>query len=110
VLLLTSAVLVFHVAVGGRSRAEDTFAPELRSGDITRRVSGWWSAARAAVPGFGARIPGVGAEVGQLGAGCCHLVEEVLDVLQKCVDLGMADEMALTLEGSRLYQMLRRKS
>jgi hypothetical protein len=48
------------------------------------------------VPGAGARIPGVGVEVGpgsgveigQLGAECCNLAGEVLDVLQKCTDLG----------------------
>jgi hypothetical protein len=85
---------------GGRSRTTllcpSSVAAMVPAGGGCSIILGWWSVAQAAVPGAAARIPGVGAEVspgsgvevGQLGAECCHLAGEVLDVLQKCTDLG----------------------
>jgi hypothetical protein len=81
-------VLVFLLAVvAGRSTL-------LRSGPRAavipasvgyRVVPGWGSFAQAVVPGAGAGVgnPGIAAKVGQLGAECCHLAREVLDLLQE---------------------------
>jgi hypothetical protein len=121
---------------GSRHRAECTFAPGLHSGDGTNR--GWMqrhlgrgSAAWAAVSG---------ARADPLGAECCHLAGEVLDMPYKCgavgewnnapecrlgcglkdavhiagrgaqVAVGLAGENGLTLGGSRLDKMLWKKS
>jgi hypothetical protein len=66
-------------------------------------ASGGGSAVRAAVPGAGAwiyvagarvsgaegRFPETGAEVVLLGAECCYLAGEVLDLLQMCDVVGV---------------------
>jgi hypothetical protein len=53
----------------------------------------------SAIPGAGVRIPGAegrvpeaGAETVLLGAECCHLVREVIDLLQKCDVVGGVDQ------------------
>jgi hypothetical protein len=97
------------------------------------------SGARARFPGAEGRVPEFGAEAVLLGAECRHLAGEVLDLLQKCgvggwtytseLRLGchlgdavhtagcgvqaallLTGENGLYVGGSRLYQMLRRKS
>jgi hypothetical protein len=83
-----SAVLVFLLAVvAGRSTLL-RLGPEVAVIPASvgcRVILGWGSVARAAGPGAGAGIPGTAAKVGQLGAECCHLVREVLDLLQEYV-------------------------